>query len=280
MNKIKYISYNSNIIPASNPFLSFDNRGIIKGDTFNFSCRGNSSKLFFFEEYYKYISNQFDKLNYQKPKLLKKELFKKDIELLLQKSRIYQGFIMHFVFYRNSLDSNSVDYYFWAESLNEQNFVLNQKGLLIDIFDTSIFPDILFNWFNTPIFSQEELIFNMIPENKYDNFLILNEQKIPFKAINSEVFFIKENMVYFSVGSRANANQILKQKIISIVKKMGFTVIEGNCNLSEILRMDEAYLINPNHGIQWVVGLKEKRYYNKIGGAILYHLNELAQNSL
>ena len=282
MSKAKYISLNGKLLLSSEACLMHDNRGLLYGDSFNIQCRGTSSKVFFFDQYFEYIIKQFAEMQMIKPKLLKKDFFQTDIELLLQKNRIYQGFKLNIVFFRNTTDSdfhatdNTVSVLISAEKLPEEYFKHNEKGLFIDTYEKIKFPVTICNWFNSPVFSPEMLIKHNIKSKKYDNYILLNTENFPFKAIDNELIFIKDNTLIFSGQTQNNYYKIITGIIKDIAENKNFQISEKNIKTSEIVNMDEIMLINPVMGIQWVVGFKEKRYTGKISKLFVDELNKSA----
>lgn len=284
MKPAKYISLNGKLLSATEPCLSHNNRGLLFGDSFNFNCRGTSSKVFFYDMYFELILRQLEKMQMKIPKLFKPEIFKTDIELLLQKNRIYQGFELNICIFRNCSESyhvkdNSISILLSVKELPDQYFQLNQKGLLIDIYEDFLFPDELLSWYNTPVYSPDMLLINT-QSSSYDNYILLNKDKLPQKAIDSELLFFHNNTFILPTSRQVQTLNIFTELISEIANKNNIKVNFTNVHIKDIVKMEEIMLFNPVAGIQWVVGFKQKRFVNKMSTTLNSEINKLAKESI
>lgn len=282
MKPAKYLSLNGKLKPSSEPCLMHYNRGLLYGDTFNINCRGTSSQIFFFDLYFELIISQLEKMKMQIPKLLKPEILKTDIELLLQKNRIYQGFELNICIFRNStsfdsLTDNSISILLSVNSIKEQGFNLNNKGLLLGDLKNYRHPDLLQN--NTPIFYQEMLI-NNDNNGKFDNYILFNSNNIAVKAIDADLLFVNSDSLIFPDSPEYKPFNPILDVIKSIASQRKIKAFCTTIGIEDIHNMDEIMLINPMKGIQWAVGYKEKRFITRFGKKLNLKINEFAKESI
>lgn len=281
----KYVSLNGVFMLSSEPCLMFNNRGFAHNDVFSIRCRGTSSQVYFFDAYYKHIMQMMEKMKMKHSALIKSELFSTDISLLLQKNRIYQGFAVDIFFFRNSSDGyittdNSVSFLISAESLPNEDFTINKKGILTDVNKKIKLEIETEENFDNPKFSDDMLLFDELFENKLDNYFLLNENNKIVRAIDYEILFLKSNTFIFPNRFPATDFKVIVNEVQGILNAKKAKIEFLDVKPSDVLKMDEIMLIHPVHGIQWVVGYGEKRYICKIGRILQEELNYNALKSI
>jgi branched-chain amino acid aminotransferase len=270
---------NSKIQLASEPCLTFNNRALLYGDTFSFELRGNSSKAFLYNQYYDYMIESLKMLKMDKFVLLKNSIFANDLELLLQKNRIYQGFSALVTVFRNISESpiqlnNSISILISVCPLDNQYYALNSVGLKVSVYKDFKLPDILLNWYRTPLFTPELLLSSQLKEQAVNDFLLINEADEIVKALDSNLFFVKDGNLIIPQNLANDSVKVFTDYIIGLAKKTNIPSAKMNVYESDLEELDEIFEVNQSFGIRWIVAYKEKRYYNKVSTRLLKSLNE------
>ena len=99
---------NGNIMPSDTPCLSYDNRGLLWGDSFSVQLRGNSCFVYDFSSYFACISRIAESMGMQADESFSAKSFANDISLLLKKNRIYKEFVATITIFRNSNNTNKI----------------------------------------------------------------------------------------------------------------------------------------------------------------------------
>lgn len=283
--KAKYLSFNGAFLPADKPILMYNNRGFLYSDCFSIECRGTSSKVFFFDEYYDFITQEFQKRNMSKSVLLQKDIFKTDIELLLQKNRIYQGFSARISFFREPTEDEEESFtgqvfcIITVKPESEQYFKINEKGIFVDaIYDFMKLPE---SYRHQSLFFDPAVIgfLNSKSEKKYDNFIFNDPDTGIIHSVNSVVACFKDSYLIIQEDQNFGHFSVIVEKIMNCASDLGMSVINKSISISDIKEMDEAILINPVYGINWIVGLGETRFVNKKGRVMVSKLNKFAGQS-
>lgn len=171
-------------------------------------------------------------------------------------------------------ETNSVSYTIELTKLEEQNYQLNAKGLLIDVYtafkkSTNALSSLK---------SANGLLYVLAgihrKELKLDECLILNEQGQIIEAISSNLFAVKNGVLYTPPVSDGCINGVMRNKIIEIAQENRIAVYEIAVMQSVLLAADELFLTNAVHGIRWVVAYKQKRYFNSTAKKLVEKLNE------
>lgn len=160
-------------------------------------------------------------------------------------------------------------------SLNSPLYVLNTKGLIMDIY-----PDIpkainqLSNYKTcnallyvlAGIFKQQQ---------KLDEAFILNQNGFLCESISANLFIVYEKIIYTPALSEGCISGVMRKVIIDLALNNGFEVIEAQINPEILNQADEVFLTNATLGIQWVMGFNRKRYFYETSKFLVGKLNAL-----
>ena len=114
-------------------------------------------------------------------------------------------------------------------------------------------------------------------ELNLDDCLIMNERGQLIESISSNIFVVKNDCLFTPPIEQGCVAGVMRKNILKIAKQMGIPT-ETNIAITEknLPAADEVFLTNAIHGIQWVVGFRQRRFYNKTTRLIADELNKLA----
>jgi len=198
----------------------------------------------------------------------------------LTKNKIFKGGRVRLTVFRKSggfysPETKEINYLIQTEHLKHDQYVLNTKGFNIDIFEEVQKPLNIFSGLKTTssIFYVMAGIFKS--DNKLDECLIINEKGNIAEGISANVFIVKEKNIYTPSLKSGCLNGVMRKKIIDIAKKEKLTVFDDvPIKLADIMTADELFFTNAITGIRWVLGFKQRRYYNKVAKQLNQKLNE------
>ena len=282
MKESKYISYNGKIILKEEFKPDFNNRSFQYGDGLFETMHALGSRVQFFYEHMERLIGSMKLLKMEVPVRFSIDTLglQKEITKLLTKNKIFKGGRVRLTVFREnggfySPESNEINYLIQTEHLKNDQYVLNTKGFNIDIFEEVQKPVNIFSALKTTssIFYVMAGIFKS--NNKLDECLIINEKGNIVEGISANIFIVKEKNIYTPSLKSGCLNGIMRKKIIDIAKKEKFTLFEDvPIQLSDIMSADELFFTNAIMGISWVLGFKQRRYYNKIAKQLNKKLNE------
>ncbi len=271
---------NGEILPAAKPCLTNLNRGFLYADVFSFELRGNSSKAFFVDRYFEYLIATMSRLKMDRPLLLKKSIFETDLELLLQKNRIYKGFTSRVSVFRDDSqtllpDKNSVSILITVNSFPEESYQVINNGLKLNILRNYTLPDFVFKSDVTPYFNEEMLLSSYLEEFDLDDVFITDGKANIVKTIFSGVFIIKDNKLFVPERMPNDSNKIFAEIVIDAARSLKILVLPKSIKKEDLLSADEIFCVDVVNGIRWVLGYGERRYYHKISTSIINKINEM-----
>jgi branched-chain amino acid aminotransferase len=69
----------------------------------------------------------------------------------------------------------------------------------------------------------------------------------------------------------------MRSVILENGENYGFHIRESCLTTLDLYECDELFLTNAARGIQWIMGFRNKRYFNKVSGRLVKMINELVQ---
>ncbi len=112
----------------------------------------------------------------------------------------------------------------------------------------------------------------------YDDVLILNQEGYLCEALTSNVFVYYEKTLYTPALNQACIDGVMRRVVMDIAASEGIPVVEAEMGPEIMNQADEIFCTNAVQGIQWVMGYKQKRYFNKISRILQERLNTWSYN--
>jgi branched-chain amino acid aminotransferase len=86
---------------------------------------------------------------------------------------------------------------------------------------------------------------------------------------------VKGNNVFTPSIEEGCVAGVMRKVVIDLAKRNGYKVIDnGVLEAEELMEADEVFLTNAISGIQWVVGLRQKRYFGIVSKKLSFELNK------
>ncbi|MDD3861011.1 MAG: aminotransferase class IV [Bacteroidales bacterium] len=276
----KYLMLNGEILPAAKPCLSHLNRGFLYADVFSFDLRGNSSKAFFADRYFDYLIATMSRLKMERPLLLKKSIFETDLELLLQKNRIYKGFTARVSVFRDDSPSllpekNSVSILITVNEFPQEEYKVLNNGLKLNILRNYTIPDFVFKSDITPYFNEELLLSSYLEEFDIDDVFITDSKSNVVKTIFSSVFIIKDNKLFVPERIPNDSKKVFTELVIDAARSLKILVLPKSIKKEDLSSADEIFCVDVINGIRWVLAYGERRYYHRISTLLINKINEM-----
>jgi branched-chain amino acid aminotransferase len=282
----RYIIFNSKITEGGKPLFTTDNRAFRYGDALFETIRYHKGIPLLFNDHYNRLRNGMNILKMDTNSFPDIEELKEMIISLVVKNRIFKDARVRLTVFRNdgglyTPDTNSVSFIIEASPLGSDLYELNAKGLLTGIFtDHPKHPSILSQFKSANSFVNILAGIHKKENNLDDCFVINTESKIT-ESISSNLFMVKDDMLFTPEVSSGCVDGIMRKKLISLIKESGIELHETNgFTEKELINADEIFLTNAIRGIQWVVGLGTVRFYNTLTKKIHKLLIERTEQEL
>lgn len=274
-----YVNNNGNILSAEELNLSSSNRGYQYGDGVFESIRIRNGKPINIKNHIIRLIEGAKAIKMRPPSFYDNDFFEQRIIELCQKSGIFEGGKCKLSMDRISggtykPESNDVEYFIDVKPIDSNQFVLNQKGLEVDIFtDIRKNKSVLSNFK-----VKNGLIYIMASikaqERGLDDLLISNERDGILESSNSNLFVVSNGVLYTPGLEEGCLAGTMRMQIINLALKNDIKVYESNLLPQNLLAADEIFLTNAIQGVTWVSGYRTKRYFNNVAKRLVTILNE------
>lgn len=201
------------------------------------------------------------------------------IELLLSENKIKLGAVI-----RVNIDrriggkflptDNQVDIVITVDPIENNDFILNQVGLLVDLHAKIKKQINAFSPYKTKN-ALDSIVGQMdAKENGFDDYLITNTKGGVIESSNSNLLIISNGVIYTPDLEDGCMDGTMRKQIIDLAEDNKLTVFKTSIMPSHLLAADEVFLTNAIQGVSWVGSYKSKQYANKQAQRFIDFLNE------
>lgn len=277
-----YCIYNGHLISLYEPAISFTNRAFRYGDSLFESIRFTNGKIMFLADHVKRLKLSMTTLRMNVPTEFTFANIEQLILNLIEQNNIKNEARIRLTVFRNeggfyTPKTNDISFLIETEALETSGYVLNQKGLWVDIY-AEIKKQI--NKISN-LKTGSALMYVMAGITKtslrLDDCLLVNENGHIIESINSNIFVIKNGTLYTSPITDGCIDGVMRKQILAIAAQNKILAFEQSLTVHTLTDGDEVFLTNAIKGIQWVGQFKNKFYTNQRTVFFIEKLNELAQ---
>lgn len=274
-----FINHNGTIQPADQPMIKADNRAFRYGDGLFESIRIANFSVQFLNEHLQRLYKGMDVMKMKHNSLFTETFFEHAILELAQKNGITSDGRARLSVYRNNggfyaPNDNDTSFLLEVLPLEEKNYTLNTKGFTIDIFTELKKPQSPLSSIKSANSAIYVLAGIYKTQHSLDECVIVNEKLSILEAISSNIFAVKNGVLYTPPVSEGCVDGVMRKKIIQIAQANRIAVYEIPVMQNVLLAADELFFTNAITGIRWVVAYKQKRYFNTTSKKLIEKLNE------
>lgn len=265
----QFINFNGEIVSSEQEVLTIANRGFKYGDGLFESMRLMNGQLKFIDLHSERIRKGLKLLKMDSWSHVDAWFIRERVEELVRRNKTGPDARVRLTAYRDgeglySPTSNKMGFVLEASKLNESNYLLNSKGLIIDVYDELTKPVNILSNLKTCNSLTYVLAGIFKNQNSLDEVLILNNNGFLCESMSSNVFVVYDRKLYTPALSEGCIAGVMRQVVIRLAKENGIELVEAQINPDILNQADEVFLTNATRGIQWVMGYNNKRYFNEI----------------
>ena len=274
-----WVNLNGTLLNSKQVNLALGNRAFRFGDSLFETIRIRNGKMLFFKDHWLRLQKGIKALQFELPFNFTAESLNKEIQLLLSSNKFEAGGRLRLTLFRNGSggyipSDNSFSYFIEADTLPDNVYNINQKGLTIDLYaGIKKQQDFLAN-----IKSGNSMVYVLAgvhcKKNELDDCIIQNSKGTLIESTNASVFAVKNGVLYTPLVSDGCVDGIMRKVIMRVAALNRIAVYEIQLMQSVLLSADELFLTNTIKGIKWVVAYKNKRYFNTTSKFFTEKLNQ------
>jgi len=270
---MNYINFNGRIVPETDPVLSAGNRAFRYGD-------GLFETMLWQDADVRFLSLHVERLQKGMAMLLFDEVGKfdgffirsKTEELIGRNNMVGQRARVRLAVFR---DGGGL----YAPETNRPAFCLQvsrvpvlprkpTRGLIVDLYTDHRKP----MGELSRLKSNNALLFVMAgwfkKKHGYDEVFVLNEEGNLCEAAAANVFVRYDKVLYTPALTEGCVDGVMRRAVMDAAGRIGIPVVEAQIHPESLERADEVFCTNAVQGVQWVMGYKRKRYFNRVSGIL------------
>lgn len=274
-----YLNHNGKVQENNGPAIHTNNRAYQYGDGVFESIRIFHGCPINLEIHYKRLIEGAELIKIRIPSYFSSAFFEEKIIELIQKSNLSEGGKCKVSLDRSSggtyrPETNEAEFCIEVYPILDNAFILNQKGLEVDLFTEMPKTKNKLSNYKTKNGLLYILASIDAKEREMDDLLILNTDHAIIESTSSNIFVISNGVIYTPGIEDGCLAGTMRMQVINIALSNGMKVYECPITPQNLLSADEVFLTNAIAGVKWVGGYRTKRYFNTISKNIIQLLNE------
>lgn len=279
-NKKNFIWLNGDFIRGDMPAIGVENRAFAYGDGFFELIHAYGTEGKHLSLHLNRMLNSMKVLAMIPPPFLTLNFLSNEIKRTLNKNRVFGSARVRVTVFRKegglyAPTNNEIGMIMQTDALDQDFYPYNSKGLVVDLYTDTRKPiNVL-----SPIKGCNALLYVLasthMQQNGLDDCILINDQNRIVEATSSNLFALTGNNLITPPISDGCVSGVMRSIIIKLAPKLKLNVIDNQpIEPSELLNMDELFLTNAVKGVQWIVGLRTKRYFGMVSKRISHELNK------
>lgn len=273
-----FVNNNGKILNDSEPVIEVGSRAFLYGDGVFESVRIMYGRPINLNSHIQRLFKGAELLKIRIPAYLTQELIFEKIRELIEKNEISAGGKCRISIDRNSGGtykpvSNEATYFIEVLPIDENDYLLNYKGLEIDIYkDIKLHSNVLSS-FKTKNGLTKVLAAIAAEELELDDFILQNEKGNLIETTSCNLFIVSNGVLYTPGLQEGCIAGTMRMQVINLAIQNGIRVYECPILPHNLLSADEVFLTNAISGIKWIGGYRTKRYLNNTSRRMVMLLN-------
>lgn len=197
---------------------------------------------------------------------------------ILNKNKFYRSGHLTIQIFASDSGSNSL---ITSENAENFDFPIAKEGALIGISSLkkdSNSPLPRFACYNQGIWQAAN---NEIKNAPFNTSVLLNDNGFICEGINANIFILKDNILLTPSPQTGCYNDVVKEVVFSLSDQLKVNLVQTDEIPKEILTVaDEVFLLSEAQGIQWLLGLGNKRYIRSFSLELHEKINTFLKNKI
>ncbi len=274
----QYISFNGSFVPATEAVVTAGNRSFKFGDGLFESMRMIRGELRFAGLHADRLQRGMAALKMEGADQFDEHFLREKAGELVRKNKLGPNARIRATIYREAGGlyapvNNAAGYVLQATKMDESLYAWLPKGFIAEVYTEITKPVNVLSNFKTC----NALIYVMAglfkESRKLDDVLLLNQNGFLCESMNSNVFVVYQKQIYTPALSEGCIGGVMRSVVMQLARDNGLSVTEAQINPAILKQADEVFVTNASRGIQWIMGLGKKRYFNESSKFLLDKLN-------
>ncbi|MCX3266841.1 aminotransferase class IV [Pedobacter agri] len=276
----KYLLFNDEFHAVDAPILTASNRSFKFGDGLFESMRMIDHKLQFADFHADRLIGGMKAIKMDGHALMDDYFLRQKTADLVKKNRWNGNVRFRLSVYREGAgvytpEINKAGYVLEGMPLTSNQYELNSKGLIIDVYDEIAKPINKLSNYKTSNALPYVMAGIFKIQNRLDEAMILNQNGFLCESISANVFVVYNDQIYTPALTEGCVGGVMRSAVMQLCKMNDLALVEAQINPEILKEAEEVFITNATQGIQWVMGYGRKRYFNEVSKFLIDKLNAL-----
>jgi branched-chain amino acid aminotransferase len=273
--------YNGNFIAESKLHITAQNRAFRYGDAVFESMRVVAGRAMYVPLHWERLWGGMGILQFEPPSYFNQNYLSTQINSLILMNRITTDARLRITVYRDgegtyTPQTNDISCLITLENLPTTGYELNNKGLLLGVYQEYLRPITPFSMFKNGNSLYYVLAGLYAQKNGFDECVLINQNHRVAECISSNIFVIKDKKIYTPPCTDGAIVGVMRRIVMDICTQNGLYIGEKSLAIDDLLAADEVFLTNAVAGVRSVMGIKNKRFFMRQTQNIHKLLNDFA----
>ena len=273
---MEFIIVNGNVIEKNNAGLSPDDHSYRYGDGLFETMKIANGNILLEEYHFERLFSGLELLKFKIPLHFSKQKISEEVKKLCKKNNCQELARVRLSVSRGRGGlydcDNKVSYLIESGPLEQNNNVLNENGLVIDIFPDARKSLDKFSNLKSANYLPYIMAAIWTRENKLNDALILNQHNQICDSTIANVFWVESGNIFTPPLSAGCVAGVMRKRILDL----GQNIKEKNLTENDLLNADEVFLTNAINGMCWVKQFRDKTYENRIAVEIFTQIQTIS----
>lgn len=268
-----YCIFSGKLIAEDEAWLLPSNRAFQYGDGLFETIYFDGVSAVFLEDHFERMIRGMQIFNLPIPDYFSLDYFSEQIERLSRRNRIFRPARIRLQVYREAegfyTPQNDLSAFLLQIKVLDENIrQLNQKGLSVGIYPFNQKKSDLWSPFkslNAQLYVQAGI---WSKKADYQDSIILNTNGRLCETISSNIFIVKNEVIYTPPVSEACIDGVMRKNLIRRLNQNAIPVFEKEIEPKELDTADEIFTSNAIQGIRWIGAFQDQRYFSKMSQKI------------
>jgi branched-subunit amino acid aminotransferase/4-amino-4-deoxychorismate lyase len=265
--------HNGKLLDESKLLISPNNRSFRYGDGCFETMKIVNGSICLASLHFERLFASLELLHFEKPSYLTADYLKEQILQLAQKNKHNKLARIRLTFFRGDgglydAENHFPNYIIQSWELNPQTNLLNENGLMVDIFKDA--KKVCDNY--SHLKSNNYLSYAMAAlwakKNQLNDALLLNPYNNISDATIANIWIVKDGIIKTPALTEGCVAGVIRKHLLKKMKEASMPVQETSITVDELLQANEIFLTNAIQGIRWVKQCGNSNYQNQLSSLL------------
>lgn len=267
---INYINHNGTIVPENETIFAIDNRAFRYGDGLFETMLWHNGDVRFLRYHIERLQQGLKLLQIDDWELYDEFFVRAKVaELMRKNNMVGKQARVRLIVYRSGgglygPETNKSAFTLQVSPIASQHSDGKKVGLIIGLYEE--FKKSYGDFSHLKSLNAQVYVLAGIYNNRhrFDEVLLLNQEGNLCESLVSNIFIYYQKTLYTPALSEGCVAGVMRRVVMELAAQEGIPVVEAQINPGILKEADEIFCTNAVKGIQWVMGYKQKRYFNMV----------------